>query len=58
MSVDMTVWQGRSDPEDGNLGLRWHEVIKPADEVNDAGIMLLGFACDEAFPVTKAVPGL
>ena len=57
MSVDMSVWQGRSDPEDGNLGLRWHEVIKPADEVNDAGIMLLGFACDEGVSRNKGRTG-
>ncbi|MGR5061319.1 formimidoylglutamase [Photobacterium sp. DNB22_13_2] len=57
MPIDMTVWQGRSDPEDGNLGLRWHEVIKPADEVNEPGIMLLGFACDEGVSRNKGRTG-
>ena len=23
--VDMSVWQGRQDPEDGDLALRWHD---------------------------------
>ncbi|MEH8198752.1 formimidoylglutamase [Aeromonas allosaccharophila] len=47
--VDMSLWQGRQDPEDGELALRWHDKVQPwaavAKEV--AGVVLLGFACDE-----------
>lgn len=27
--VDMSVWQGRQDPEDGELALRWHDKVQP-----------------------------
>ena len=46
MAIDMSPWQGRSDPEDGELGLRWHQKVLPADQANEGGLMLLGFACD------------
>ena len=26
--TDMSVWQGRQDPEDGELALRWHDKVK------------------------------
>ncbi|KDM91362.1 formimidoylglutamase [Photobacterium galatheae] len=57
MPIDMSVWQGRSDPEDGNKGLRWHEKVQPADIANDSGIMLLGFACDEGVSRNKGRTG-
>ena len=27
--IDMSVWQGRQDPEDGELALRWHDRVQP-----------------------------
>lgn len=53
--VDMSLWQGRQDPEDGELALRWHDKVLPWQEVQPwaagakevAGVVLLGFACDE-----------
>ncbi|PKQ81375.1 formimidoylglutamase [Aeromonas sobria] len=53
--VDMSIWQGRQDPEDGELALRWHDKVLPWQEVQPwaagaqeaAGVVLLGFACDE-----------
>lgn len=45
-------WTGRIDVEDGDLGLRWHQVIQ-LKNINDLTptvaqeIALLGFACDE-----------
>ncbi|KLV03463.1 formimidoylglutamase [Photobacterium aquae] len=53
MPSDMSVWQGRSDPEDGDQGLRWHQLIQPAEDANDEGIMILGFACDEGVARNK-----
>ncbi|MGY3948898.1 formimidoylglutamase [Aeromonas allosaccharophila] len=52
---DMSLWQGRLDPEDGELALRWHDKVLPWQEVQPwaagakevAGVVLLGFACDE-----------
>ncbi|MEL6117394.1 formimidoylglutamase [Photobacterium sp. SP02] len=57
MPIDMNVWQGRSDPEDGNKGLRWHQKVQPADNANESGIMLLGFACDEGVSRNKGRTG-
>ncbi|PSW21489.1 formimidoylglutamase [Photobacterium sanctipauli] len=57
MSIDMGVWAGRTDPEDGELGMRWHQKIRPADQANDEGIMLLGFACDEGVSRNKGRTG-
>jgi formiminoglutamase len=42
--LDRTVWSGRTDPEDGDGGRRWHHVIRPVAE--EPGIALVGFACD------------
>ncbi|WOE66849.1 formimidoylglutamase [Aeromonas allosaccharophila] len=52
---DMSLWQGRQDPEDGELALRWHDKVQlwaaGAQEATGAkevaGVVLLGFACDE-----------
>ncbi|MGF1724006.1 formimidoylglutamase [Photobacterium nomapromontoriensis] len=57
MPIDMSIWQGRTDPEDGAQGLRWHQVIQPADRANEEGIMLLGFACDEGVSRNKGRTG-
>ena len=27
--IDMSLWQGRQDPEDGELALRWHDKVLP-----------------------------
>ena len=27
--IDMSLWQGRQDPEDGELALRWHDKVQP-----------------------------
>ena len=57
MPIDMSPWQGRRDPEDGELGLRWHQKVQPADQANEEGIMLLGFACDEGVSRNKGRTG-
>lgn len=43
---DMRLWQGRDDSADGPLARRWHQVMQPVDAAAQAGIALLGFACD------------
>ncbi|MDX1300766.1 formimidoylglutamase [Photobacterium sp.] len=57
MPIDMSAWQGRCDPEDGELGMRWHQKVLPADLANNEGIMLLGFACDEGVARNKGRTG-
>ncbi|WP_434354878.1 formimidoylglutamase [Parasalinivibrio latis] len=55
--VDMSVWQGRVDEDDGTAGLRFHQTVKPANAANEPGIMLLGFACDEGVARNKGRTG-
>jgi formiminoglutamase len=45
---DMKQWQGRIDEADGELARRWHQLVRPFDEVrtDERGIALIGFACD------------
>lgn len=50
--ADKNIWNGRFDDEDGELGLRWHQImqIKTFDQlqaVNKTNIALLGFKSDE-----------
>jgi formiminoglutamase len=42
----MNQWSGRVDPEDGEAGRRWHQVMRAAGAADRPGIALLGFACD------------
>lgn len=44
---DMTQWKGRVDDAEGELGKRWHQVVRPfAKEDDGKGAALVGFACD------------
>ena len=51
--IDMSVWQGRQDPEDGELALRWHDRVQPWQGNREPGVVLLGFACDEGCAATR-----
>lgn len=55
--VDMSVWQGRQDPEDGELALRWHDKVLPWQEDIAPGVALVGFACDEGVRRNKGRVG-
>lgn len=57
--IDMSLWQGRQDPEDGELALRWHDKVLPwaAGAPEPAGVVLLGFACDEGVRRNKGRVG-
>ncbi len=54
-SPDLSVWRGRTDPLDGDAGLRWHHIVKPLDlygilqPTSGTAIQFafLGFCCDE-----------
>ena len=39
-------WTGRTDTEDGQLGLRWHQVVQSYPASPDSGVSLLGLASD------------
>ena len=47
LTPDMSVWTGRVDAADGPSALRWHQMVKPLTPGCQAGIALIGFACDE-----------
>ncbi|MBV7599218.1 formimidoylglutamase [Aeromonas sp. sia0103] len=55
--IDMTVWQGRRDPEDGELALRWHDRVQPWQTDAAPGVALVGFACDEGVRRNKGRVG-
>jgi formiminoglutamase len=41
----MKHWQGRVDTLDGELGKRWHQIVRQSDDAA-ADVTLIGFACD------------
>ena len=45
-ATDRSVWQGRVDTLEGELGARWHQRMALLDEHSHGGVALLGFACD------------
>ncbi|VXA76879.1 MULTISPECIES: formimidoylglutamase [Aeromonas] len=55
----MSVWQGRQDPEDGELALRWHDKVQdwPLSGTAEPGVALVGFACDEGVRRNKGRVG-
>ncbi|MGY6039185.1 formimidoylglutamase [Aeromonas sp. AE23HZ002T15] len=55
--IDMSVWQGRQDPEDGELALRWHDKVLPWQGDAAPGVALVGFACDEGVRRNKGRVG-
>jgi formiminoglutamase len=46
-AVNMSVWTGRVDADEGPRALRWHQAVKSIEVAKNSGIALLGFACDE-----------
>lgn len=59
-------WQGRIDEEDGPLGMRWHQRARlidlsqrtlPGLPAEQAGVVILGFACDEGVSRNKGRVG-
>lgn len=60
--IDKSVWTGRFDDEDGDLGLRWHQVVKTKNFSElvyntDDSIALLGFCSDEGVRRNKGRVG-
>lgn len=55
--IDMSIWQGRHDPEDGELALRWHDKVLAWQPGSEPGVVLLGFACDEGVRRNKGRVG-
>jgi len=64
--LDSNIWNGRKDTDEGRLGYRWHQIIEtvdlnvaeiPALDINEKGIVLIGFACDEGIRRNKGRVG-
>jgi len=57
--ADKSLWQGRVDKEDKNLGKRWHQKIKFISPPfkKEKAITLLGFDCDEGVKRNKGRVG-
>ena len=49
------TWQGRTDSEDGERGLRWHQVVNQTTEAELC--TLVGFACDLGVKANKGRVG-
>ena len=60
-ATDADIWQGRIDAEDGEAGMRFHQKVTLLAEdeqlTNQAGVVLLGFACDEGVKRNKGRVG-
>jgi formiminoglutamase len=54
---DMSTWTGRVDAADGELGLRWHQRVRPIASADRSGVALLGFACDAGVRRNQGRPG-
>ena len=52
---DRTLWTGRVDPEDGDAGRRWHQVVAPLDV--RPGVALMGLASDAGVTRNRGRPG-
>ena len=49
LKIDMDVWHGRVDHDEGLSAKRWHQIVHPLpnNTTHKPGILLLGFASDE-----------
>ncbi len=49
LKIDMDVWHGRVDHDEGLNAKRWHQIVHPLpnNTTHKPGILLLGFASDE-----------
>jgi len=60
-ATNTDIWQGRIDAEDGDTGMRFHQKVTLIGEndqlTNQAGVVLLGFACDEGVKRNKGRVG-
>jgi len=53
-TIDMSLWQGRTDPEPDSP--RWHQQVRPLED-GPAGVALLGFRSDAGVRRNRGRPG-
>lgn len=56
-SFDQSHWTGRLDKEDGELGIRIHQIIKPYQETKKAEKVFVGFCSEEGVKRNKGRVG-
>lgn len=44
---DMSIWIGREDSLEGDLGMRWHQHVSAWNEGAEPGVALFGFPCEQ-----------
>lgn len=55
---EASAWSGRRDADEGDLALRWHQVVRPAGTCPPGpAISLVGFACDAGVVRNHGRPG-
>ena len=57
INITESPWKGRIDTEDGQLGLRWHQVVQDYPLLPDNGVSLLGLASDLGVKFNKGRTG-
>jgi formiminoglutamase len=55
--VDLALWSGRADAEEGPRAIRWHQAVRPLLDGAAPGMALLGFACDAGVARNHGRPG-
>lgn len=55
-AMQADCWQGRVDAEEGELGRRWHQVVRAQAEVSPS-LALLGLASDVGVRINQGRPG-
>jgi formiminoglutamase len=51
------VWTGRVDTADGELAVRWHQMVKTLTPGSEPGVVLIGFPSDEGVRRNGGRPG-
>jgi formiminoglutamase len=51
------IWQGRVDSEETGNNTRWHQHVRPFDDLSQGGVALIGFAVDEGVRRNGGRPG-
>ncbi|MBV1775002.1 formimidoylglutamase [Burkholderiaceae bacterium DAT-1] len=55
--INMSLWTGRIDADEGALARRWHERISAIHPEAAPGVAILGFACDAGVQRNQGRPG-
>ncbi|HJV21102.1 MAG TPA: formimidoylglutamase [Holophagaceae bacterium] len=57
LETGLQAWEGRVDAAEGELALRWHQVVHALPKEPARGAAIVGFACDEGVRRNQGRPG-